>query len=42
MINNLGVKDNIILPLISANKKKDEIEIAVQELISWLKIDKIL
>ncbi len=42
LINNLGVKDNIILPLISANKKKDEIEIAVQELISWLKIDKIL
>ena len=42
LINSLGVKDNIILPLISTNKKKDEIEIAVKELISWLKIDKIL
>ena len=42
LINSLGVKDNIILPLISTNKKKDEIEIAVKELISWLKIDRIL
>ena len=42
LINSLGVKDNIILPLISTNKKKEEIEIAVKELISWLKIDKIL
>jgi ABC-type ATPase involved in cell division len=42
LINSLGVKDNIILPLISTNKKKYEIEIAVKELTSWLKIDKIL
>ncbi len=41
-INNLGVKDNITLPLISVNKKKDEIEIALKELASWLNIEKIL
>ena len=30
------------MPLISVNKKKDEIEIALKELASWLNIEKIL
>ena len=42
LINNLGVKDNITLPLISVNKRKGEIEIALKELVSWLNIEKIL
>ena len=42
LIYNLGVKENIILPLISANKRSREIEAAVEELVSWLEIDKIL
>ena len=42
LIYNLGVKENITLPLIVANKGKDEVEIAVNELVSWLKIDEIL
>ena len=42
LIYNLGVKENIILPLISMNKRKDEIEIAVNELVAWLNIEKIL
>ena len=42
LIPNLSVKDNIILPLILVNKNKNEIEIAVKELVLWLKIDKIL
>ena len=41
-INKLGVEDNITLPLITVNKKKDEIEIALKELASWLNIEKIL
>ncbi len=42
LIYNLGVKENIILPLISVNKRSSEIEAAVEELVSWLEIDKIL
>ena len=42
LIYNLGVKENITLPLIAANKGKDEVEVAVNELVSWLKIDIIL
>ena len=42
LIYNLGVKENIILPLISVNKRSSEIEAAVGELVSWLEIDKIL
>ena len=42
LINKLGVKENITLPLISVNKRKDEIEIALKELVSWLNIEKIL
>ena len=42
MINNLGIKENITLPLISVNKRSGEIETAVEELVSWLKIDEIL
>tara|TARA_B100001989_G_scaffold250919_1_gene228973 strand:- start:918 stop:1574 length:657 start_codon:yes stop_codon:yes gene_type:complete len=42
LIYNLGVKENIILPLISVNKRAVEIETAVEELVTWLKIDKIL
>ena len=30
------------MPLISVNKRKDEIEIALKELVSWLNIEKIL
>tara|TARA_B100000029_G_C17498805_1_gene931910 strand:+ start:545 stop:1201 length:657 start_codon:yes stop_codon:yes gene_type:complete len=42
LINNLSVEENIILPLIVTNKSKDEIEIAVNELVSWLNINNIL
>ena len=42
LIDNLGVEENIILPLIMTNKSKDEIEIAVNELVSWLNINQIL
>ncbi len=42
LIYNLGVKDNITLPLVVVNKRKDEVEIAVNELVAWLKIDIIL
>ena len=42
LINNLGIKENITLPLISVNKRSGEIETAVEELVSWLKIDEIL
>ena len=42
LIYNLGVEENIIFPLIVTNKGKDEIEIAVKELISWLRISTIL
>ena len=41
LIYNLGVKENIILPLISVNKRAVEIETAVEEL-AWMKIDIIL
>ena len=42
LIYNIGVKENIILPLISMNKRKEDIEIALNELVSWLKIENIL
>ncbi len=42
LIYNLGVKENITLPLISVNKRAVEIETAAEELVTWLKIDKIL
>ena len=42
LIDNLSVEENIILPLIVTNKSKDEIEIAVNELVSWLNINNIL
>ena len=42
LINNLGVKENIIFPLIITNKSKDEIETAVNELVSWLNLNTIL
>ena len=42
LINNLGVKENIIFPLIITNKSKDEIETAVSELVSWLNLNTIL
>ena len=42
LIYNLGVEENIIFPLIVTNKGKDEIEVAVKELISWLRISTIL
>ena len=42
LIKNLGVEDNITMPLISTNKQREEIEIAVNELVSWLNINHIL
>lgn len=42
LIDNLSVEENIILPLVVTNKSKDEIEIAVNELVSWLNINNIL
>ena len=42
LIDNIGVEENITLPLIITNKSKEEIQIAVNELVSWLKINKIL
>ena len=42
LIDNLGVADNITLPLVCMKKKKGEIEIAVNELTSWLNINELL
>ena len=42
LIDNLSVEENIILPLLVTNKSKEEIEIAVNELVSWLNINNIL
>jgi len=42
LLENFGVKENIIFPLIVTKKKSKEIEIALNELVSWLNIGKIL
>ena len=42
LIDNIGVEENITFPLIITKKSKDEIEIAVNELVSWLNINRIL
>ncbi|MEC6996761.1 MAG: ATP-binding cassette domain-containing protein [Pseudomonadota bacterium] len=42
LIDTLGVEENIIFPLILTNKSKYEIDIAVNELVSWLNISSVL
>ena len=42
LVKNLGIEENIILPLIVTNKGKDEISAAVNELVPWLNLNKLL